>query len=259
MVYGDTSMSEKLSIVTIVNNEKLYSRSRKSLEWQGVKDYFDFIPIDADRFGWNASKSLNHGIEKAKSDWVVCSHQDVIFPDIWLKSFLSELSKVPDRVGVIGLVGNTSLGRYVGHIKDPHGHSKWPPLPSKVISVDEHVIIINRRLNIRFDEANPGFHCYGTDICLTAKKMGYESLVIDSPVVHLSGGKIDDSYSLSSQWMLRKWGKTMNNIIPTCATIITSPDFSNLFKRTIIYINRYICSKKIIYSCNCNKIHATDF
>ena len=87
-------MVDKLSIITIVNNEKLYSKSRISLERQDDDNYFEFIPVNADKIGWNAAKSLNYGIEKAKSDWVICAHQDVVFPDGWLASFLTELHKL---------------------------------------------------------------------------------------------------------------------------------------------------------------------
>lgn len=251
-------MVDKLSIVTIVNNENLYSKSRISLERQGDDNYFEFISINADKMGWNAAKSLNHGIEQAKSDWVICAHQDVVFPDGWLASFLTEINKIQQKVAVIGLVGNRALGRFVGHILHPHGHSRWTPLPSKVISVDEHVIIINRKLNVRFDETNPGFHCYGADICLSAKKQGYESLVIDAPVVHLSGGKIDNSFHVSSDWILKKWGKTTNNTIPTSADVITIPGFCNILKRAIIHFNRVISIRYSFYHCSCNKIHYTD-
>jgi hypothetical protein len=243
-----------LSVVTIVNNDDMYRESRESLEIQADNGYFDFISVEADGLGWNAARALNRGIEKGKSDWVVCAHQDVIFPDGWLAGFLGELSKIHENVAVIGLVGNTASGKFVGHVLHPHGHSRWTPLPSGVISVDEHVIVVNRKLNVRFDEENPGFHCYGADICLSAMEKGFDSVVIDAPVVHLSGGKVDEAYQISSDWILKKWGKTMNNTIPTPAAIISTPVLLNVMKRMIVYLNRRICIRYSFYRCDCKRV-----
>lgn len=245
-------MIDKLTIVTLVNNQKLYSKSKKSLERQAAKSFFDFIPIDADTKGWNAATALNHGIEKAKSEWVICAHQDVVFPDLWLKKFINEIDKLKDSIVVIGLVGVRSNGKLAGHIKDPGGHWKWKPLPASVISIDEHVIVVRKNSGIRFDNNNPGFHCYGTDISLTALKNGYNAIVMDIPAVHLSKGKIDEQFVASSEWLLNKWGKSMNFFIPTCAGIINKKTILNSIKIILVKIKRKIGSG--VPKCDCENV-----
>lgn len=243
---------EKLTIITLVNNQELYSKSKKSIQRQAEGIILDFLPIEADSKGWNAATALNYGIQKAKSEWVVCSHQDVIFPDKWLQKSISEIDALKDGVVIIGLVGVRSNGKLAGHVKDPHGHWKWKPMPVPVISIDEHVILIRKNSNIHFDNNNPGFHCYGTDITLTALKNGHEAVVMDNPVVHLSKGKIDEQFVVSSEWLLNKWGKSMNYFIPTCAGIINKKTIINSIKIFFVKLKRKIGSG--ISKCECENI-----
>ena len=49
--------------------------------------------------------------------------------------------------------------------------------------VDELIIIV-RDGSIGFDRAQPGFHCYGTDICASAQEAGRTIWVIDSFAWH---------------------------------------------------------------------------
>jgi len=247
-------MNYQLSIVAIVNNKEKYKKSRKSLEIQAGKWSLDFIPVDADKKGWNAATALNYGIKKSKSDWVVCCHQDVVFPERWLEKFNNVIQSIPDDVVIIGLVGIMMNGRFTGHIRDPHGHKRWTPLPAFVNSIDEHLIIVRRNSGILFDEGTPYFHCYGTDICMTAWKKSYQCIVVDLPVVHQSGGTLDEYFEISSEWLLSKWGKDCDYIISTCATLIYRINLKNLKKLFFIRLNRRISlnSKKI--KCECNEV-----
>ena len=247
-------MINNLSFVTLVNNEELYLKLKKTLEEQMDDVFLDFIPIYADKKGWNAAKALNNGIEMSKTEWVVCVHQDVIFPHKWINSIKSHLNNVSPKVAVIGLVGIRNNGMFVGHIKDPHGHTKWNPIPSSVVSVDEHLIIIKKSSGICFDESTPGFHCYGTDICLTAQKEGFDAIVVNAPVVHLSAGKIDSKFEEASEWLLGKWGEKMNYVLSTCAMIIYKKTPTNFLRLFRIKFNRRFRSNPSLFRCDCKDI-----
>jgi hypothetical protein len=251
-------MPDKLCIVTLVNNEYLYARSKKSLERQADTNVLKFIPIDADINGWNAARALNSGIDESHSEWVLCTHQDVIFPDGWIENFSSAIRGIPDSVVIIGLVGVRANGSFAGHIKDPNGHQRYAPLPASVFSIDEHVIIIRRDSGIRFDEANPNFHCYGADICLSARKQGFDCIVIDAPVIHLSTGKLDYKFRASSEWLLRKWGKDADYIIPTCAAIIYKNTMLNYLHRALVRLNRRLSAKSSKSKCTCNNVYYSE-
>jgi hypothetical protein len=243
---------DKITFVTLVNNKELYAKSKKSIERQAGGIILDFIPIEADSKGWNAATALNYGIEKAGSAWVVCAHQDVIFPDRWLQKLINEIGSLKDNVAIAGLVGVRSNGKLAGHVKDPHGHWKCKPIPVSVISIDEHVILVRKNSGIRFDNRTPGFHCYGTDITLTALGNGYDTVVIDNPVVHLSKGKLDEQFYISSEWLLKKWGDSMNNFIPTCAAIINTKTTINSIKIFLVKLKRSIGN--IVTMCDCDDV-----
>ncbi|MFU8829927.1 MAG: hypothetical protein ACNA8P_10915, partial [Phycisphaerales bacterium] len=151
-------------------------------------------------------------------------HQDVLFPAGWLRTVKTQLQLLPDNAAIVGLVGCTRKGCFRGHVIDPHGHAYWGPLPTRVTSLDEHVLLVRPNIGLRFDESIPHFHCYGTDIVLAAEAAGYTAHAVDAPVVHLSGGQLDASFDESAKVLLDKWGKSMGGVIPTCAKLLSTPD-----------------------------------
>lgn len=245
---------EKLSVITLVNDSELYARSRASLDSQGGDIGIEFIPIFADKQVWNAATALNYGVERATSDWVVCAHQDVLFPDFWLSRFISSLAALPEKAAVAGLVGQRPNGSFAGHVKDPHGHLIWGPLPARVMSVDEHFIALRKSLGPRFDPENPGFHCYGTDICLSVLELGFQAFVVDAPVIHRSAGKIDSSFGVSSAWLLKKWGYKYLDVIPTCAALLEKRHFYNRLRKARIKIMRRLSTKPGVHVCDCDAV-----
>lgn len=221
-------MAPTLSVVTIVNNEALYAQFRRSLAQTSLP--IQFLPVHADPLGWNAALALNAGIAGTSGEWIILAHQDVVCPPHWVDRLVGAIERLPTEVAVVGLVGIRPNGGFAGHVRDPHGHLRWPPLPARVWSLDEHLIVLKRRSGLRFDPANPGFHCYGTDLCLTARNGGLTALVIDNPVVHLSGGRLDESFAEAADWLLTKWGGETGGVIPTCARLLYRARIGNLWR-----------------------------
>jgi hypothetical protein len=50
--------------------------------------------------------------------------------------------------------------------------------------LDELLMIVRADSGVTFDPDLPGFHCYGADLCLSARDKGMKSYVVDAPVVH---------------------------------------------------------------------------
>jgi hypothetical protein len=245
-------MIDRFSIVTLVNSDDTYSRQRRSLQRQSRFQSLEFLPVFADKRGWSASIGLNRGIDLAGSEWIICVHQDVIFPDCWLEYAVPQFEETTNNAAIIGLVGIRRDGTFAGHVKDPHGHRKWPPLPSAVISIDEHLMVLRKSAGIRFDEEAPGFHLYGTDICLTAQARGLGSVVIDAPVVHLSHGKVEETFRVSADWLLAKWGREMRGVIPTCSAIICEDGVFGQAGRQFIKLKRWLRSGPT--ECTCDRV-----
>lgn len=210
-----------LSVATLVNKDDLYRVMRASLAEQLPAHEIQWLPVNADARSLNAAQGLNDAINRATGRWIICVHQDVVFPDGWWRLAEHHLNAWPAPIGVAGLVGVTRGGGIRGHVLDPHGHCLWKPLPARVASLDEHLLILPGDTALRFDESNPGFHCYATDIAFTARSVGLDSIVIDAPVVHLSGGKLDDAFYRSAAWLLKKWGAASAGVIPTCCGVLS--------------------------------------
>ncbi|MGD1914668.1 MAG: hypothetical protein ACFCBV_00555 [Phycisphaerales bacterium] len=211
-------MAEGVSLLTLVTDHELFSLCRESFQ-DGIGDTeVQVVPIDANANGWSAAEGLNAGLAEARHRWAVLAHQDVLFPTGWWPRAHSQLSALPRPVGVAGTFGVDALGRFRGHLLDPHGHRRTGPFPHPIVSLDEHLIIVDREHGLAFDESVPHFHCYGTDIVLQSLAQGLDAVVINAPVVHLSGGRLDDKFSVSSRVLAEKWRS--RGVIPTCAALL---------------------------------------
>lgn len=224
-------MKLSLSVVTLVNDPLAYAMSRATLELQHPGDELQWIPVDADSQGWNASNGLNLGLEQCEADWALCAHQDVLYPRGWWNLARQRLSKLPAEAGVVALMGVTRRGAFRGHVLDPHGHCRWGPLPSPIVSVDEHALLIRMETSLRFDPEAPGFHCYGTDLALQALSRRIGVYAIDAPVVHLSGGtegKQDKSFEEAARWLFAKWSGSVDGVLSTPSDLLWDRRISTL-------------------------------
>ncbi len=246
-------MRKRFSVVTLVNDDALYETSQRTLAAQDVRDELVFLPVQADVHGWNAATALNYGIESAEVEWVICAHQDVLFPLGWLERFRARLGELSTDVAVVGLVGRTRNGEFAGHVLDPHGHTLWGTLPRQVVSIDEHFIAIRRDTQLRFDPLNPGFHVYGADLCQTAAAKCLRSMAIDCPVVHLSGGKRDDAFDRAAEWLLDKWGKDTAYLIPLTTDSICRPTIANTWRRWVTVANQRRALHRR-WRCHCQEV-----
>lgn len=233
----------RLSVITLVNDASMYVTMRRSLMRQQAGNDVQWIAVDADAGGLNAAAGLNEGLGQARGSWMICAHQDVVFPRGWWGAVSAGIETWRQRHGrvpaVVGLVGVRDNGAFRGAVDDPHGFCRWTPLPSDVCSVDEHVIIVRRDAALRFDPQTPGFHCYGTDIALEARRRGLDVIAVDAPVAHRSPGRVDDSFARSARWLLGKWGPTMQGVIPTCAAMLVD-DGASLARRLMVRFNRRV-------------------
>jgi len=144
----------------------------------------------------SAGKAYNAGIAEARHEILVFAHQDIYMPWDWvtkIDSALAYLAMTDPEWGVIGLVGvghrpdeevkghcySTGLQRFVG---------KPFSTPAEVRSLDEIVLIIRRSSGLTFDEDLPGFHFYGTDICLQAERRKMKSYVACAFCIHNTNG-----------------------------------------------------------------------
>jgi hypothetical protein len=137
----------------------------------------------------SAAAAYNDGLARAINEIVVLVHQDVFLPDPWimqLQSALETLDKTDPSWGVLGCWGMSHSGKGQGHVYTPDpgviGHSFSEPVP--VQTLDELLLVVRKSSNLKFDPQLPGFHMYGTDICLTAANAGFNCYAISAFCVH---------------------------------------------------------------------------
>lgn len=180
---------------------------------------------------------------RAVNDLVLFCHQDLLLPEGWEALFfsaLADLERADPAWGVIGSVGVVPhpptasqeplrrASRLRGHWADPRGHHYAGPLPHAVDCLDEMWLGLRKRSGVRFDRDLPGFHCYGIDLSLTARRTGRRSYALDSFVWHKhrdaqgrvitrpqestrirqrSGEQFRQRYAQSYDYVAGKWGQ----------------------------------------------------
>lgn len=174
----------------------------------------------------SAAAAYNSAIARATGEILIFVHQDVYLPHRWvmaLRRSLERLQASDPNWGVLGVFGVSEQGENCGHV-----YSAGLSLelgcefdePVQVGSLDELLLIMRRSAGLRFDESLPGFHLYGTDICLEAARRGLKNYVISSFCIHNSNGLsyLPMAFWRSYFYMQNKWREILP-VKTACTTI----------------------------------------
>jgi hypothetical protein len=165
----------------------------------------------------SAGAAYNSGIQQSKGDIMVFAHQDVYLPPGWDDHLASAVSFLSDREptwAVLGVFGITSENKPRGHVYCTGLRRVLGgpfPEPVECGSLDELVLIVRRSAGLNFDEQLPGYHFYGTDICLEARRRGLKSFIIPAFCVHNTEGLrfLPRAYWHAYFYMRRKWWNSL--------------------------------------------------
>lgn len=177
----------------------------------------------------SASQAYNAGIVEASGGILVFAHQDVYLPMGWLDKLfatLSDLDGIDPNWGVLGVFGVAKDGGLAGHVYATGLQSMLGRPFDGVIettSLDELLLVTRRASGLSFDEHLPGFHHYGTDICMEARARGLKSYIIPAFCIHNSNGKrvLPLAFWKSYLYLRRKWWNELP-IENCCASISKS-------------------------------------
>ena len=226
VVDGKSKIMEPVywSLVVAVNNERVLKNTLL-----GSPAIDGRCQVITERGFASAGKAYNAGIEEARHDIIVFAHQDVYLPEDWTSSLaraLAQLAVDDPNWGVLG-----SFGVVKGKRKDRTGYCYSTGLkailgepfskPIQTLSLDELLLVLRRSSGLRFDENMPGFHLYGTDICLQADSRNMNSYIISAFCVHNSNGvkRFPLDFWRSYFYLRKKWWHRLP--ITTCCTTIT--------------------------------------
>lgn len=138
----------------------------------------------------SAAAAYNAAIAKAKTDLLIFVHQDVYLPEGWMaavQNTIEIISRADPDWGVLGMWGTRPSGGRAGFVYD----GAWGQVLGnqfegglEVDSLDEMVLILRKSAGLCFDPHIPGFHMYGADICLEARRRGKKCYAIAAFCIH---------------------------------------------------------------------------
>jgi hypothetical protein len=209
------------SVISAVNdNEVLKHCLLSSAEIELAKE------IILQRGYASAVAAYNAGIEKAAADLLVLVHQDVYLPGGWLEGLaraVAALSEQDPDWGVLGVWGVRPSGEgagflYCGATRRVLGHRFDGGV--EVETLDEVLLIVRKSSGLRFDQQLRGFHMYGADICLEARRRGRKCYAIAAFCVHNTNqyGMLPLQFWQGYLALRRKW-KDQLPIQTTCIKI----------------------------------------
>jgi len=225
---------EPISFVVAVNDAaELRQNLQSSQVWKSQQHEFLLVENFNNQAYQSISQLYSDALPRTSYDLIFFVHQDVFFPDDWEEQLASALSDIEMRDanwGVIGAAGIGFDGRPRGNWSDPGGTQRKGPLPSAVQSLDELWLGVRRSRGLNFDPALPGFHCYGMDLCLSARQRGLACYALDAHCHHKyrdpAGNRIENpaqsakimarnapafkaDFAKSSSYIARKWHSYM--------------------------------------------------
>lgn len=178
----------------------------------------------------SAAQAYNEGLAESCGEYVVFVHQDVFLPRGWLECLqrqMERLTRTDPNWGVCGAYGVTSAGKGAGHIYSTGLGTILGgagPGSGLVDTLDELLLVLRRRSGLRFDERLPGFHLYGSDICLEARTRGMNAYALAAFCIHNSRGIrfLPQGYWKAYFYMRRKWWDRLPVETP-CLRLSRSP------------------------------------
>lgn len=211
----------RFSICCIVTDQVQYDAMRSSFEKNGFTKSCEYLVADNSKGNaFDAYSAINHFLQNSGAEIAIITHQDVRCIDnrSVLEEQLELLNKKDEKWAVCGNAGGIAYHQLIYHLDDNGTIRKTVGLPLRVHSLDENLLIVNRRTPVQVSENLKGFHLYGTDICLRAESLGYHAYVIPFMVQHLSSGNLRD-LDLFIPVFLEQYGKEkVNRFIQTTCT-----------------------------------------
>lgn len=180
----------------------------------GRSPLVSYVPLHVEANAPSAAIAYNRALDATTAPVMVFAHHDVYLPPGWETLLAARLAELPPDWAVFGSFGigldethigpvwSSSLGMIVGRV---------PMAPVPVQAFDELLIVLNRSSGLRFDEALPGWHMYGTDIAQSARAAGFGAYAGALPCIHNDryhealGIDFDEAY----RFMRRKWAEAL--------------------------------------------------
>ncbi len=173
----------------------------------------DGVAVHIERNAPSAALAYNRALDATEADVLVFLHHDVYLPEGWdtmLQSRLDEMEAHDPDWALAGACGVTAAGRIIGPVWSSSLGcivGDVPLAPEPVGSFDEMLIVLRRSSRLRFDDHQPGWHLYGTDIVCRARAAGQGAYAVGLPCIHNDRfhGALGEDFDECFRWMQKKW------------------------------------------------------
>jgi len=205
----------EFSICTLVTRHGEYAEMMQSFVDKGfTADVCEYLHIDNSSLTtFDAYAGLNVFLQKAKGKYIILCHQDIIIHDNNkddLLKMIADVDQKDKKWAILSNAGGVNLKWIATHITQKSGRIiAEDHLPLQVKTVDENFIVVKNSANLALSNDLKGFHFYGTDLCLIADILGFNSYVIGFNIIHKSNGKIDQSFHDSKRRIKLKYKKAL--------------------------------------------------
>ena len=190
----------KFSFCSLVSRLDEYQEmvdSAKAAGFSGEDVEFLYLDNSIENI-YDGFSGFNRFLIEARGEYIVYCHQDILFEfdkRETLEERINEIDAIDPKWAALGNAGKAHSSQSIVRITDANTDNiRYDPLPSKVMTLDENFLIVNRRNPISCSSQMKGFHLYATDLCQNAEYLGYSCYVIDFHLRHKSGGNPDASY-----------------------------------------------------------------
>jgi hypothetical protein len=200
-------MATLISIATAANDQEVLERNLLA-----SPDLQEGHQLIVQRGCRSAGQAYNRALGEARHELVAFVHQDVFLPRGWVLDLLEAVAELERREpawAVLGCYGTSLAGGAAGFLY-ANGLGCLlgrPEAPVQAQALDEVVLVLRRGGPLAFDAALPGFHLYGTDLCLQARRAGLGCYAINAFCFHNSlpvrGLKAD--FWRGAEYLRRKW------------------------------------------------------
>ena len=215
-----------LHICTLVTNRPQYVEMKASFLAAGFDDsvcrYTSFDNTAGNEF--EPYSLINRLLAETPEPYLVLCHQDILLNRghdfTTLRQIIKELDQADPRWAIFGNAGCTDAFEFIVRLSDPTQwqdvdnpltadkpltHERMPP--QAVHSLDENFLLLKTAANVHASPHLSGFHLYGTDLCLNARRAGHTCYVADFNLTHLSPGNFGADFERSRGLFIDRWNQ----------------------------------------------------
>jgi len=207
----------EFSVCTLVTAKDEYNEMCNSFRRCGfTSDVCEYLYIDNSKENtFDAFAGLNRFLNEAKGRYIILCHQDILLErhDINdLRKRIVQVSSFDPYWAILANAGGINLKHTAMHlIRGTGDHLTEKNLPLKTATVDENFFLVRNDSNLSLSADLTGFHLYGTDICLIADILGYNSYVIDFKIIHKSDGNADRKFFQLKKIYIKKYNRALRS------------------------------------------------